>query len=203
MSTKEKILKEALSQFNERGLHQVGIREIARTLGISPGNMSYHFPKKEDLLVELLKSYSGKNQAFRNEYQEQKPTLDGFLNLFRNLFLNQYEHRGIFAELVEVNRILSAQTDFNYSEGQEARIREFESIVSELQNSGKLINGEVNRKHLVSFLTLFGRFWISEAFLSNIPVGKDDIIDHYLNIFKQQLCLQATTTGKKELDCVA
>lgn len=201
MNTKDKILHEALSQFNERGLHQVGVREIARALNISPGNMSYHFPKKEDLLLEILKTYGSKNTAYRTEYTEDQPSLTRFINLFRKLFENQFEHRGIFAELVEVNRILSTEIGYDYSEGQETRIAEFESIVLGLQEEKLLVDGESNRKHFVAFLTLFGRFWISEAFLSDRPMDKDDVVNHYLNILKQQLCIQATSLGRSELGC--
>jgi AcrR family transcriptional regulator len=199
MTTKQKILTEALRQFNEKGLHQVGVREIARSLQISPGNMSYHFPKKEDLLLEILKNYSSKNQTFRIEYQKQTPSLLGFLGLFRDLFSNQYEHRGIFAELVEVNRVLARQTGFDYNEGQENRIAELSAMISDLQKVGKLQLGMVEKEHLVSFLTLFGRFWISEAFLRHPKPDDEEAINHYLQILKQQLWLQATDLGRQEL----
>ena len=47
MNTKDKILEKSLELFNNQGVHNVGVRDIARALEISPGNMSYHFPKKE------------------------------------------------------------------------------------------------------------------------------------------------------------
>lgn len=51
--TKEKILQTALKLFNTRGLAQVTIRQIAQELGISSGNLNYHFGKKEEIIEAL------------------------------------------------------------------------------------------------------------------------------------------------------
>lgn len=40
--------------FNDEGLSRVGVREIARALGMSPGNLAYHFATKDDLVEALV-----------------------------------------------------------------------------------------------------------------------------------------------------
>jgi len=202
MTTRNRILKEALNQFNEKGIQLVGVREIARSLNMSPGNLSYHFPKREDLLTEILKDYSEQNQVYRQEYLDGSPSIKRFVNLLGNLFENQYRHRGIFTELVEVNRLLKVSSGFDYTAGQSERIAVFEIMIEALQRSGELKPSSQVRTHLVSFLTLFGRFWISEAFLSNDFNSKEKTIDHYLNMMKQQLGLLATEQGLKALEVV-
>ncbi len=52
-STRDKILECARSLFNERGINEVSIADIARAASISKGNLTYHFAKKE-LIVEAL-----------------------------------------------------------------------------------------------------------------------------------------------------
>lgn len=52
--TRQRILAVARALFNERGLHRVGVRDLARELGISPGNLAYHFPTKDDLVSALV-----------------------------------------------------------------------------------------------------------------------------------------------------
>ena len=49
--TKRKILDAAIALFNERGIHNVRLQQIADYCSISLGNLAYHFPLKEDLLV--------------------------------------------------------------------------------------------------------------------------------------------------------
>lgn len=51
--TRQHILDTARVLFNAQGLHQVGVREVARALGMSPGNLAYHFPTKDDLVAAL------------------------------------------------------------------------------------------------------------------------------------------------------
>jgi AcrR family transcriptional regulator len=51
--TRQRILATARALFTERGLHRVGVRDIARALELSPGNLAYHFPTKDDLVSAL------------------------------------------------------------------------------------------------------------------------------------------------------
>lgn len=199
MNTRLRILEEALRQFNKKGIHQVGVREIARSLNMSPGNLSYHFPKKEDLLLEIIRNYSKTNKVYREGYLNGKPCLIRFIQLFEKTFHNQFQHRGIFTELVEVNRILKESTGFDYTISQTERINEFENMVETLQEVGELKLGSEIKTNLVSFLTLFGRFWISEAFLAGLPKGQEETVNHYISILKHQLILNATPFGVKSL----
>jgi AcrR family transcriptional regulator len=52
--TRRRILDTARELFNRDGLHRVGVRDIARAVGISPGNLAYHFATKDDLVSALM-----------------------------------------------------------------------------------------------------------------------------------------------------
>ncbi|HKK77508.1 MAG TPA: TetR family transcriptional regulator [Saprospiraceae bacterium] len=52
-NTKQKILNAARKLFNTFGYSQVTIRMIATELGMSSGNLNYHFRKREDILEAL------------------------------------------------------------------------------------------------------------------------------------------------------
>ncbi len=51
--TKQKIINAAKELFNQHGYSQVTIRMIAKKLGISSGNLNYHFKKREEILEYL------------------------------------------------------------------------------------------------------------------------------------------------------
>lgn len=53
-STPERILSTALHLFNQFGVDRVPVYKIAAELGISPGNLTYHFPRKHDILYHLI-----------------------------------------------------------------------------------------------------------------------------------------------------
>lgn len=54
MELKEKILATAEQMFRERGYSAVSMRDLAAALGISVGNLTYHFHKKQDIADQLL-----------------------------------------------------------------------------------------------------------------------------------------------------
>lgn len=53
-NTKKRILDCAWESFKEQGYNAVSMRNIAETLGISVGNLTYHFKKKEELIEALI-----------------------------------------------------------------------------------------------------------------------------------------------------
>ncbi len=50
----DRIRAEALRQFAARGFDGTSVRDVASALGISPGNLTYHFPKKTDLFLAAI-----------------------------------------------------------------------------------------------------------------------------------------------------
>jgi len=52
--TKTRILDTAQDLFNERGVNSVTTNHIAAELGISPGNLYYHYRNKEDIVWHLF-----------------------------------------------------------------------------------------------------------------------------------------------------
>lgn len=53
-NTRQEILETAKQLFNEKGFNVVSTRDIAEVIGISKGNLTYYFKKKEDIIEALL-----------------------------------------------------------------------------------------------------------------------------------------------------
>lgn len=53
LSTKDKILKAAVEMLEKNGIRSVTQNAIAKVVGISQGQLTYHFPKREDLVMAL------------------------------------------------------------------------------------------------------------------------------------------------------
>ena len=197
MNTKERIIQEAVRLFNERGVNQVGVRDIARALRISPGNLSYHFPKKEDLLVEILQRIKVENDRCYEAYFSGAPSSLRFLETLEQVFHNQYQYRGIYLAQEELRRLITHFFDYR---SVEQRRKEFlHSIFSGLQEAGDLREGEEPLEFLVAFMSLLGRFWMQEAFLSREVRTEEETIRYYLNLVARQLSLLATSAGRRRL----
>ena len=52
--TRERIIQRSIALFNRSGLQHVAIDHIASDLKISPGNLTYHFKRKRDLILATL-----------------------------------------------------------------------------------------------------------------------------------------------------
>lgn len=55
--TKNEIITEATKQFLEKGYTNTSISNVAKGLGMSQGNLTFHFPTKEHLLAVLVDIY--------------------------------------------------------------------------------------------------------------------------------------------------
>ncbi len=56
-STKQRILETTLALFNQLGTPNASTNHIALELEISPGNLYYHYPNKEQLIEQLFSNY--------------------------------------------------------------------------------------------------------------------------------------------------
>ncbi|ROV55977.1 TetR/AcrR family transcriptional regulator [Neisseria chenwenguii] len=58
INTYTKIINASLALFNEEGERNISTNHIAANLGISPGNLYYHFRNKDEIIVQLFNRYS-------------------------------------------------------------------------------------------------------------------------------------------------
>ena len=56
-ATKTKILATALELFNNEGESSISSVDIASVMGISPGNLYYHYKGKDEIIVQLFADF--------------------------------------------------------------------------------------------------------------------------------------------------
>ncbi|MDL2253009.1 TetR/AcrR family transcriptional regulator [Ruminococcaceae bacterium OttesenSCG-928-I18] len=79
---RQEILDAAKALFNKRGFNGVSTRDIAGALGISKGNLTYYFKKKEDILEAILLE---KPEPVPPKPPENLLELDAFFGQMQNL----------------------------------------------------------------------------------------------------------------------
>lgn len=94
MSTREIILRRSLELINTKGMVDFRIDTLATSLGLSPGNITYHFSRKEDICVALWEQYL-------EEYGKVVRSLTTLLDIKQLFLLNRininlnYKYRGV------------------------------------------------------------------------------------------------------------
>ena len=132
MKTREKILLQALDLFNQKGVDQVSVLEISQTMGISYGNLTYHFNKKDDLVHAL--------------YMQMQQELDVAINhLVQRIFEETY-YLKLVNELLQVTwKYRFLYLSINSLMNQYPFIREGEKSYSATRN--KILNR--GKKYLI------------------------------------------------------
>ncbi|GAA4273545.1 TetR/AcrR family transcriptional regulator [Aquimarina gracilis] len=97
MNTKSEIIKHSVTLFNKKGFFNVSIKDITETMGISPGNFTYHFKRKEHLLEAIQEKVL--ENVIEVMPNNQFVTLFHFEEMFRKFYRNQRQYRFFFLEI--------------------------------------------------------------------------------------------------------
>lgn len=105
MSTKDKIIKEAIRQYNLNGLHNTTSRHIAAELGISHGNLEYHYPDKEKILQAIYEQMKEKsNKLYVLLHDDTLDAFSSFMTFLEGLVELQIEYRFFNQDVLEIYR---------------------------------------------------------------------------------------------------
>jgi AcrR family transcriptional regulator len=66
-TNQQRVLEMSAELFNRYGIEAVSVSQIAEALKISPGNLTYHYKKKSDLLADHISAFEGR---LRNAIEE-------------------------------------------------------------------------------------------------------------------------------------
>ena len=104
--TKDRILQISLQLFNERGERSVTTNHIAAELGISPGNLYYHFRNKQEIIKELAQQYQAETLEMLGLPTDRPLNANDKISYFQvlsnQLWAYRFIHRDVY-HLVENN----------------------------------------------------------------------------------------------------
>lgn len=93
LKTKDRILQISLQLFNERGERAVTTNHIAAELGISPGNLYYHFRNKQEIIKELMEQYQKETLDMLSLPDDRKVNANDKIRYFQVLSSQLWEYR--------------------------------------------------------------------------------------------------------------
>lgn len=99
MKTRDRILNVSLRLFNQRGERNVSTNHIAAAMGISPGNLYYHFRNKSDIVFELFKRYADEVYDFMVVPDDRKLNFADKIRYFEATFQSLWDYRFLHRDL--------------------------------------------------------------------------------------------------------
>ena len=103
LSTKQKILDASIRLFNENGLANVRLQQIADETGISVGNLAYHFKNKEAIVSAVNDNLNEEIEEILSSYRIF-PNLIDFDNQLSKYFAFIQKYPFYFLDLLEIER---------------------------------------------------------------------------------------------------
>ncbi len=195
--TKRKILDAALVLFNEQGVSDTTLRNIAQHIGISQGNLNYHYRLKEDIVEALYFELVEKMDERVAMVDVSQPFLSMVYESTSLVVSGMYEYRFLLRDFYKIMRE-SDTINNHYAEVQQRRRTEFLALVGAMQQIGQIrveeFEGEYVR--LQERLTIIGNNWINSFESIRAPEVTD--IQYYADLIFECLYPYLTAAGKKE-----
>jgi len=115
MKTKDKIIATAINLFNLHGTKAISTNHIAKEMGISPGNLYYHFRSKNDIIRSISDNFSNElGSALKIQLDTISDFSSNLTSLFNRFFKIQQSYQFLFLEGVHLTKQDSKLLD-NYT----------------------------------------------------------------------------------------
>jgi AcrR family transcriptional regulator len=158
--TKTRILDAALALFNERGSANVTTNHIAEAMGISPGNLYYHFRNKAEIVRGLFHRIMA---AWAENYAPPKgkaPTFKTMDAMAAGNFEIQWQYRFFFRDLT---MLLAADDELaaQYRGNRETGMASTHALLRHFISAGLMTPADKRTlDEITQLLWLVGDFWL-------------------------------------------
>ena len=110
--TRIKIVESSILLFNKKGLANVRLQDIAEYNNISPGNLTYHFKTKKDLMDYIIYYMIRKLVEIEATQRESLKQMSLY-NILRNNLVFLFNYRFFFRDILEIiNLVPNAKSVF-------------------------------------------------------------------------------------------
>ena len=174
--TKDKILKTALALFNNEGESQISSVDIASVMGISPGNLYYHYKGKDDIIAALFDDFETEiRQVLQSPIHKPLAVEDNWVYLYI-IFEEIYDFRFFYKNQTD---IIQRNPNLRHSFSKILALKEetAKSLLSALEQGG-YINFEDGEKRALSMrIAQHFTFWLQYHDLRHGSADQKSLID--------------------------
>ncbi|NVJ45844.1 MAG: TetR family transcriptional regulator [Cytophagia bacterium] len=197
MKTKDKVLATALELFNKEGLKDVTLRQIAKAMNISQGNLNYHYRAKSDIVSALYFQLVDRMNIEMSQLVQNQPIMsflsESSLISMRVLFEYRFITKDLYAVLDSDEELKQ-----HYVGLQKMRKQQFLMLFENMIEGGLLRPEELNNEYerLYERMNILGDNWINAAAL--LRDNSKSIVDYYHSLLFEVIYPYLTERGKEE-----
>lgn len=183
LSTRSLILEKSLDMINKIGVVEFRIDNLASDLGLSPGNITYHFSRKEDICVILWSDFIRKLNVYNATFSSMLDVKQAFL-IIRAINKLIYDYRGVImfrgGDLRVIHEDEDSEGDISFT----LLSRQlFERILRILRRNGYAVEltDELLKNTLLNVESILMRWWINKAVILEDADSADTDIARLIN----------------------
>tara|TARA_R110002049_G_scaffold238784_4_gene411871 strand:+ start:3440 stop:4081 length:642 start_codon:yes stop_codon:yes gene_type:complete len=184
IKTKDKIILCAIQLYNENGVQSITSRHIAAKLGISHGNLDYHYKTKEDLILAIYKRMRkemSESYLLRDEYTS---SMEHFYRLLIHTEEFQNKYRFFNLDVLEISRSYPTTSKL-LKKTLEIRENQMNSFFKEFITEGYMQHHKDDKlKRLQHTIRIVITFWLSkQEVLTNYKFNeKGEMVRHIWDV---------------------
>ena len=170
--TRERILETALALFNQMGEPSVAATSIAFEMGISPGNLYYHYSSKEEIVEDLFAAFRREIETTLAAPQKRAPHAEDIWLFLHLVFEAIWKYRFLYRDLNDlVARYHTVEVQFRRILAHKLRVAE--KILAGLVEAGQLNARPDEIATLAQNMVLIATYWMSFEFARDPRAPQD------------------------------
>lgn len=195
-STDQKILRAARILFNTEGVAKVSQRTICDHIAISPGNLTYHFKKRDDIIEALYFELADALIEILEKAENSPLNLEALKQNTKQLNKVFFDNRFFLIDFFQILRT-SKKIKKHYSKLSKRRLAYIKKLVQKMIDNGEMRKAELPNEYdyLFERSVLIGDFWVAA-----IGATTDEVmLKHtrtYTILFMQSFYPYLTSKGK-------
>ncbi len=198
--TKQKILDSALQLFNEHGVADVSIRQIAKAANISHSNLIYHFPSKGEVILALHNQLLARAIQINQEGGGKEFDVRNLFIATKAGFETTYHYRFFFFDLLYIcNTVAEVRNLLIEVEG--IRSAMYLEVINLSVKKGLMRQeaypGEYDQ--FVKRIKIFSDHWISSSAIYE-DLQLHELVHEYSMLLLSGFYPYLTSTGRTEFE---
>ena len=158
--TRERIVETSLQLFNRDGAPNVTTADIADEMGISPGNLYYHFRNKDQIIAEIFAAFEQRLGGLFTAPAGRLADVEDLWLVLHLLFEAMWDYRFVYRDLDEMlSRNPRLESRFSRLVGRGRRT--MQKLCADMVAAGAMEASEPEIAALADNVALVATYWMS------------------------------------------